>query len=309
MTELDVYLDDLSSRLHVGRRERARILAEVRDHLDDSLAHNEKSGVPRAEAIVRALDAFGPPATLAASFNAASGTRAMRRAPIAALAAGFTVFGGLLLAGKAQTHTTASANASVPTQVSFFFAVLAFEIAVVAGMCAGSRALAVWRSTVVPGNDRRFVRQASRISMCALGLAALGWAVTTGLALGRPAEANTLTLVVGASIMLIGAALGIVAALRLRVNPSDDSPDDNAIAVGFFGCGEQCIGFVRRHPVVSCTTIAALSIFPAMAHAETTFAGALPWGLIQAATVVVAFAILGRPLELRASGETTALGT
>jgi hypothetical protein len=36
-----------------------------------------------------------------------------------------------------------------------------------------------------------------------------------------------------------------------------------------------------------------------MTHAETTFTGALPWGLIQAATVVLAFLILGPALGLR----------
>jgi hypothetical protein len=63
--------------------------------------------------------------------------------------------------------------------------------------------------------------------------------------------------------------------------------------------GERCIALVRRHPVASCTAVAALSAWPAMAHAETTFTGALPWGVTQAATVIVAFVVLGPALELR----------
>ena len=129
-----------------------------------------------------------------------------------------------------------------------------------------------------------------------------------GFALDRLTDPNTFTLLCGGSIMLIGAGIGIAATYRLRVNPSDEYGDDTETVDGLFGLGERCIGLVRRHPVVSCTTIAALSIFPAMSHAETTLPGALPWGLIQAATVVLGFVVLGPTLRLRSSDEMTDLG-
>ena len=122
-----------------------------------------------------------------------------------------------------------------------------------------------------------------------------------GSALDRLTDPNTFTLLCGGSIMLIGAVLGVTATYRLRVNPADDYEDGTETVDGLFGLGERCIGLVRRHPVVSCTTIAALSIFPAMSHAETTLSGALPWGLIQSATVVVGFVVLGPALRLRGS--------
>jgi hypothetical protein len=109
--------------------------------------------------------------------------------------------------------------------------------------------------------------------------------------------------------MLVGAALGIAATYRLGVNPADEFGDDNATRGGFAGIGEACIGFVRRHPVVSCAAIAVVSIFPAMSHAETTLAGALPWGLIQAGTVVLGFVVLGPALGLRPAHETTESAT
>src|SRR5262249_56359605 len=58
---ISTYLDSLSSELHVPRRARARILAETRDHLEESLA----AGRSPAEAVA----AFGEPAELAERFH------------------------------------------------------------------------------------------------------------------------------------------------------------------------------------------------------------------------------------------------
>jgi len=182
--------------------------------------------------------------------------------------------------------------------VSFFASVLAFQLAVVAGICAVSRALAAWRAAT-RGEDRQFVRSAAMISTSALGVAATGWAITVGLAVNRLAHPNTAAAVGGGAIMLGAAILAIAVTLRLRVNPSADVTGANTEGRDWFGVGERGIGLVRRHPIVSCTAVAALSSVPAMAHAETTFVGALPWGLTQAAAVVLAFVVLGPTLELR----------
>jgi hypothetical protein len=306
VTEIDLYISELAARLRVGQRERARILTEVRDHLDDALAHTQPD---EHATVAQALDAFGSPGELAATFNAEAGTRAMRRGPVFAFSAGLVVFAGFLLAGVTQTRSTAPTNATFPTQVSFFAAVLSFQVAIVAGLRAGSRALALWRNPVAGSDDRRFVRRCSIISSCALGLAALGWTITMGYALDQLTDPNTFTLLCGGSIMLIGAALGVTATYRLRVNPADDYEAGTETVDGLFGLGERCIGLVGRHPVVSCTTIAVLSMFPAMSHAETTLRGALPWGLIQSATVVLGFVVLGPTLRLRGSDKMTHLGT
>jgi hypothetical protein len=127
-------------------------------------------------------------------------------------------------------------------------------------------------------------------------------------ALDRLTDPNTFTLLCGGSIMLLGAGFAIVATYRLRVNPADECGDDTSTLDGLFGVGERCIGLVRRHPVVSCTALAGFSIFPAMSHAESTLSGALPWGLIQAATVLLGFVVLGPALRLRRTDETADLG-
>jgi hypothetical protein len=100
-------------------------------------------------------------------------------------------------------------------------------------------------------------------------------------------------------VMLCAAGIAIATMNRLAVNPFDNASDGSADPRPLFGLGERAIGFVRRHPLVSCTVVAGLSAPPAMSHAETTVAGALPYGVIQAATVVMGFILLGPALGLR----------
>jgi hypothetical protein len=299
MTEIDTYIAELASCLRVGGRAQRRILTEVRDHLDDAVTHRAPLGEEPGDAIVRVLDAFGSAPALATQLNAEAGARAMRHAPVVAFTAGVMVFTGLLVAGKTQPHPAVPIQAILATQISFFAAVLAFQVAVVAGVCAASRALATWRAPAVRGEDRAFVRRCAATSTGALGVAATGWSITLGLALSRLTDPNRAAAAIGGAIMIGAAAIAIATILRLRVNPSDDATDAQPNAAGLFGLAERAIGLIRGHPVVSCTAVAALSAWPAMTHAETTFAGALPWGVTQAATVVLAFVVLGPALGLR----------
>ena len=222
----------------------------------------------------------------------------MRRAPVIAFTAGLTVFGGLLLAGTTQPQPRVPLHAIPATQVSFFAAVVAFEVAVVAGVCAAARALALWRIPTARGADRTYVCRGATISTSALGVAAAGWAVTLGLALNRLPDPNWVSSAVGGFIMIGAAVVAITATQHLRANPFDDA-DEPSDPRGLFGLTERATGLVQRHPILSCSTVAALSVWPAMAHAETTFIGALPWGLTQAAAVVLAYLVLGPALGLR----------
>lgn len=296
MNAIDQYIAELSSCLHVGRQDRVRIVAEVRDHLDDAAEHRVRSGARREQA---AIEAFGPASTIATHFNAEAGTRAMRRAPIVVFNAGAAVFVGLLVAGRAQPRPAVPMTALLATQVSFFVAVLAFQVAVAAGICAASRAIAWYRTPTARADDRQFVRRAATISTTALGIAAAAWVTTLGIAVDRLAHPNAAAALIGGAIMLGAATLAITWTRHLRFNPSDNSVAVYSDPPGIVAVGERAIAVVRRHPVVSCTVIAALSVWPAMAHAETTFTGALPWGIAQAAAVIIAFIVLGPALGLR----------
>jgi hypothetical protein len=299
MTEIDAYISELTACLHVNARDRARILGEVRDHLADATTNREHLGDPPTDAVAQAVEAFGAAPALATQLNAETGARAMRRAPVIAFTAGATVFAGLIVAGKSQPHPAVPMQAVLATQVSFFAAVLAFQVAVVAGACAACRALAIWRTSAARGDDRAFVRRCATISARALGAAATGWAVTLALALDRLSNPNRLGAIVGGIIMLVGASAALATTTRLRINATDDATGTVRETPGLFSIPERSVRLVQHHPIWWCGSIAALSALPAMTHAETTFTGALPWGLIQAATVVLAFLILGPALGLR----------
>jgi hypothetical protein len=69
------YLDELSGLLR--RHRRRRILAEVRAHLLDAAAADDRPDTDPNETARRAVERFGPPARVARQFNA------LRRRPFA----------------------------------------------------------------------------------------------------------------------------------------------------------------------------------------------------------------------------------
>ena len=242
---------------------------------------------------------FGAAAAIATQFNAEAGTRSMRRGPAVALAGGLGVFAGFLLAGTTQSHSTSPSNATMLTQIAFFVAVLGFEVALVAGVCAAARALAWWGACVVSSDDRDFVRRCALVSTSALVVAAVAWCATSALAFSRLVQPNAATLVLGGAVMLASAGSAAVVVHRLPVNLQDDAPAQGGRADGALLLAERSIEIVRRHPAPSCLALATLSALPAMSHAETTLSGAIPWGLAQAGSVVVGFIVLGPLLGLR----------
>ena len=302
MSDIDDYVAELATLLHVPSTRRRRILAEVHDHLDDAVAHqraNDEALTQPGGPTASVLADFGQVSTIAAQFNAEAGTAAMRRGPLVALAGGLGVFGGFLLAGTTQPQSTSPKDATWLTQLAFFVAVLGFEVALVAGACAAARALAWWKSSVASSSDRDFVRRCSLVSTGALAIAAVSWSVTTALASDRLVRPNSTTLVLGAAVMLVSAGVAVGMVHRLPLNLVDEGPSGSEPAGGAFTLAERGVGFVRAHPVLCCLVLAGFSAVPAMSHAETTLSGSLPWGLAQAASVVVGFLALGPLLGLR----------
>ena len=188
MSQIDEYVAQLSAGLHVTPRRRRRILAEVRDHLDDAVAQRQRGDGARLhpdELTAGVIADFGEAPALAAQFNAQAGTASMRRSPVVAAAGGLGVFGGFLLAGTTQVHSLSPTDATAPTQIAFFLAVLAFEVAFVAGVCGAARALARWGASVASSSDRDLVRRCSVVSTAALGVAAVAWCAAMALADSR----------------------------------------------------------------------------------------------------------------------------
>ncbi len=293
------YLAELKARLRVPKRDRARILVEVRDHLDDAVARGRVERLSPELAAERAVREFGPAARIATEFNAVSGTRAMRQATTVALTAGIAVVLGFLVTVRTQPHTRVANSASIGAQVSFFAAVLALQVAVVAGARGASRVLALGRAHTARAADRRLVRRCVMTCTVALGVASVGWASCIGLAATSLAHPNRAALAIGAAFMLGVATIAAVAATKLGVNPSDEATDAQTCGGGVLALGERAVDIVRRHQVTACSALAALAALAAMSHAETSIAAAIPWGVLQAAAVVFAFVLLGPSLGLR----------
>jgi hypothetical protein len=249
---------------------------------------------------------FGAPALIARQFNAAAGAAAMRRATIAGFLTGATVVMAFLLAAISQPR---SADPAPPAmQVSFFVGVLAFQVAVTAGACAASRAAATWRRAAACGHDRAFVRRCAIVSMLALFGGVL--AVTTNMALDayQAAHANVMPLAVGAAAMIAAVTAGLLVAIRLDVNTTDnDSQAAGADTPDLLLAGESAIAFVHHHPVLCCLAATGAATTWAMTQTDaSSITAALPWGISEAVTVITAFVLLGPTLGLRRPPQTAA---
>jgi hypothetical protein len=296
---IDDFVGELNARLRVPNRDRTRILCEVREHLEDSVEHLRSSDPQSKSAVDEAIRAFGPATVIATQFNAAAGTRAMRRGTFVAFAAGSAVAAGFLVSAVTQPHPQTATGASFAVQASFFGAALAFQVALLAGVRAASRVLAIGRAAVADADDRLLVRRCATICIGALSVAAIGWATCVGLAARSLAHPNRATLVAGAAVMIGGVVVAIALLTKLGVNPLDEGTDARGARPGVVAFGERTVDLVQRHPVAACASLAALSGLTAMSHAETTAVGSIPWGALQAGAVVLGFVLLGPPLGLR----------
>ncbi len=299
MTVIESYLADLSSRLHVSRGSRAALVAEVREHLLESAERACANGAARQQAETNAVAAFGSTTLMARQFNAASGARAMRRAPVVALVTGATVVGGFLVAAVARPGT--SQQATAPMQVSFFLAILAFQVAVTAGARGASRAFATWRTSAAAGLDRALVRRSTIICTAALLSGAVLLSTNFVLAAHHSPNMRGVALGIGAFTMTVTAIAGLALALHLNINPDDnDDGIDSTHTSSLLQVGETTISLVSRHPLASCTTVTVAATAWAMTHAEAhNFTAALPWGIGEAVAVITTFMILGPSLGLR----------
>lgn len=299
MRQIEQYLEELDHQLIVGQRTRSAILREIRDHLLESSDRIEETGSSRYEAVAHAISSFGTSRAMARQFNAEAGARAMREAPFISLGAGVSVVGAFLVAALNQPHTTS--HASLGTQMTFFAGVIFMQVAIVAGLCAAVRAIAIWRSAASSGNNRLLVRRSSVISMNALLVASLFMAANFTLVILQSVNVNETSLICGSLVMVVAAALGLYATFNLRVNGSDEDPSAAIFHPPIlFALGDRVLDLVRRYPVVS-VVLATAAAFPwALGRAEeTSLIASLPWGIAEAFSVIIGFLILGPALGLR----------
>lgn len=289
---IDDFLDEIERSLVGSRRRRARIMSEVRDHLDDATARFVERGADRSAAEAQAIGAFGRAGDLARQFNTELAGGSLRRVPLTMAAAGTLVIAGFVSAASVQPRT--HAPVTIARQIAFFVAMLGLQFAFAAGLRVVARVAAMWRSTPSAA-DQALVWRASHVFVGGLAVCVAG--LLAALA-GRQTEWRAPQVIVGAVVMVAATVAAIWTARRRVV--SDGEP--NVAAPGgrpVLGFAERLTCHVSHRPRLSCAVVAFVAAAAAMSHAETTWTGALPWGAAEAAAVIGGFVWFGPSLEVR----------
>lgn len=103
--DFDIFLSLLGQLLRLDPTQKAAIADELRDHLEERLLELNEQGVPRKEAVRKALEEFGDAAGLASQFTSLSNHRRRRllmRATVATSAIAGLVFLALILFGPSD---------------------------------------------------------------------------------------------------------------------------------------------------------------------------------------------------------------
>jgi uncharacterized membrane protein len=271
------YLTELSAALRVRGGARRRFLRECRDHLEDAAAERGEADAVRA---------FGPPAVIAAAFDAEVAARRGVRSTFLAVAAVLATGGSTL----ALIHS-ASPDAAAPVAWAVVFFVAAQVAAVAAGL-ALLQALVSRRTAIAPADAVLLARRngtalvAAGLTMFAAGAAVPGQG-TAGLLLAGPALACVALVAVVRARSLARRLDGArVPAVR---PPLDDLGRLTRLEI-------PPVAPARLLPLV--TIVAAAAAFLRDRVEAGSVADALLVAGIEAAAVVACFAVLGRPLGL-----------
>jgi hypothetical protein len=109
---------------------------------------------------------------------------------------------------------------------------------------------------------------------------------------------------VGPMMMAIGAVLSVALAVRLRrevqlEHTIDGTENDGIPPAAGPRFDRRVISIIRSQPVAACAVVAVVGAAAVMVHAETTFAGSVPYGLAECGAVVLGFVFAGPPLGVR----------
>ena len=277
MSAVERYLAELSAALRVRGAARRRFLRECRDHLADA-------AVERGEA--EAVRAFGPPAEIAAAYDAEVAARRGVRATFAT-AAGVLATGGSTLA---LIHS-AQAGATAPAVWAIVFFVAAQLSAVASGL-ALLQALVMRRSPLSPADAALLARR----NACAL-LAAGVTMFAAGAAL--PGHGSAVLLLAG-PLLACAALVAVVRARSLARRlegsrapvvrpPLEDLRRLSGLPLPLLG---------TRSLLLATVCLAAAAAFARALAEHATLGGALVTACIEATAVVACFAVLGPPLGL-----------
>jgi hypothetical protein len=280
------YSDELRSELTkvgISGARRSRIVAEIEDHLDCS---------PSAD--------LGAPAAIAAQFADELGTsRALRAArwTFAALALAGLLFFAAFVASPAAAFGAAPSGAPLLGRLARVVAILAPQVAFVAGLLAALRTVRRRRMTVIPAAEASVIVRRAWVGF-AFGLMTMVSLGVLALEFHRqlPSAWYTYALIaagVGVAAML-AVLPSLLAARRLRPVAGGEPGDM------FVDLGGLVPARLRGRPWLLAVLIAAgvaLAITAAGGGADDLYDGAAR-GLADALVCLLGFATLGRYLGL-----------
>ncbi len=296
---VEEFLDDLDRHLLVGAQRRQRIRAEIRGHLEDSIASNRDNG---PDAAGQAVARFGRPAEIARQINAEVATASARRTGVIAPLGGAAVAASFLLGARALSSLSVPDHHRLVVQVAFQVATLAAQVALVAGVRLGVLIGDRWRQPTLDRDDLLLVRNCDRVLTGGLIAAALGWSIA--LVVRGDTFHNPAITACAISGMTLGAIITAVTLRGRRFGGEVTTDERLPHPSGLWPAtrAERLIELAARHRVVSVGAVALASAAAEMTHAETTFLGSIPWGVGEVAAVIAAFLTLRRPLGLDPAG-------
>jgi hypothetical protein len=308
---IDEYLSELERELRLRRAPRARLLAEVEDHLRDLSAEVAAAGHSRGDAESHAVARFGPAATVASRFaQAAASTTARRAVNAAALA----VVG--YAAVMVMFSTASPLLRDFPQGAASFFA---SQIATLALFVAIVRALR-WRGRVAAPTSA-LVAIARAVAVATIPLVVAGVA-EAAVAVSRPAgviawsQGRWLTLAFAAAGLLAvaatltavrasaqAAAVATVPSQEMSLAPLLDDFDALAKKARLPEVVRRGAVALLAHPWATTLMVAAAAFVAVTAVDAVGDGGSLVGGSvlggIEAAVIVATFAAFGRLLGLR----------
>lgn len=288
MSAIERYLTELGSAVHVRGQARRRFLRECCDHLRDAAAERGED---------EAVRGFGPPAEIAAAFDAEVAARRGVRATLAT-SIGVLATGGSTLA---LIHSS-QAGATAPTSwVVVFF--VAAQLAALAGGLALLQALVMRRSSPAPADAALLARRngcalfAAGLTMFAAGAALPGHGSAVLLLAGPLLVCAALLAVLRARALARQLEASRAAAVR---SPLEDLRVLTQLPVPSLGAGSL---------LLLTAGLAAAAAFARDLAEHATVGGAIVTAGVEALAVVACFVALGRALGLwRPSGRATPTG-
>ena len=195
------YLDHIGAALQGPRRRRQRVLAELREGVEQSAVDRTATGIDPDEALIGAIDEFGHPSAVAQAFDAEMAIADARRIIGAFIVTGplVGIWWLLLLHPARPWHTGAAALlAAIPV-----IPLIPVGVVAAAATFAATGRLIRWLPEARPQTALAAAAAiAALVLACDITILAVGWGQVAGQRLGLVAATASLIRIAGTFIAL-----------------------------------------------------------------------------------------------------------